>query len=75
MEASSKLTSKFQATIPKAIRERLGIGKGDVIVFDLHHEHVIVRKATPLDLEYLSGIESNMSEWDSPEDQEAYRDL
>ena len=39
------LTSKSQVTIPKAARERLGIGPGDTVEFVLVGDHVEVRPA------------------------------
>ena len=75
MKSMSKLTSKYQATIPKSVREKLGLTKGDVVVFDVFHEHVIVTKAAPLDLEYLASVQGTLGEWNSKNDEEAYRDL
>jgi antitoxin PrlF len=40
---SSKLTSKYQATIPAAVRESLSLGKGDEIVFDMSGDEVVMR--------------------------------
>ena len=36
---------------------------------------VRTRKAEPLDLEFLSAVEANLTEWDSPSDDYAYCDL
>lgn len=36
-------TSKGQVTLPKEIRERLGIERGDKLLFELHGEEVIMR--------------------------------
>lgn len=76
MKAVSKLTVKYQATIPREIRERLGLTSGDHVLFETDdHQHVIVRKAVPADLEYLRSVERTLSEWESDEDEEAYGDL
>ena len=76
MKASkSKLTSKYQTTIPKEVRELLLLKKGDEVVFEIDDGQVLIRKATPLDLEYLSSIESTLSEWNSENDEDAYRNL
>ena len=40
----STVTQKGQVTIPKKIREVLGVKKGDEIIFEIEHEKVIVRK-------------------------------
>jgi len=74
--AFSKLTSKFQATIPKQVREALNVKAGDSIVFELLADgKVVVRKQHPLDLEYTKSLESTLSEWESDIDDEDYKDL
>lgn len=72
---ASKLTSKFQATIPTDVREQLGLKSGDIIVFRLKDGAVVLEKATPLDRDFARYISATLSEWDSDEDEEAYRDL
>ncbi|HKY63732.1 MAG TPA: AbrB/MazE/SpoVT family DNA-binding domain-containing protein [bacterium] len=74
MEAS-KLTSKFQATVPKNVRDFLGLEKGDLIGFELKKGQVTVRKISPLDWAFARSLESTFNEWQSANDEEAYRDL
>ncbi|MBV8200562.1 MAG: AbrB/MazE/SpoVT family DNA-binding domain-containing protein [Acidobacteria bacterium] len=45
MIASAKLTSKFQVTIPAAVRRRLGIEAGDVVTLTVEGGEVILRAA------------------------------
>ena len=72
----SKLTSKYQATIPKEVRQELALGSHDRIVFEVKSNHtIVIRKLKPLDLEYLQAVSSTLSEWNSQEDNEAFRDL
>ena len=71
----SKLTSKYQATIPAAIRQRLHLKAGDVIVFDVSGEQVRIRKAQKIDLQFANAIAPTLTEWESAADDEAYRDL
>ena len=73
--AKSKLTTKYQATIPQAVRDLLLLKKGDEVIFEIEGGQVVIRKATPLDLEYLSSVESTLSEWSSEHDEEAYKNL
>jgi antitoxin PrlF len=76
MSAIAKITSKGQTTIPREVRAALDVKPGDSIIWDVHDTgRVEVRRAHPLDLEFLGGLESTLSEWSSPEDDEAYRDL
>jgi len=72
----SKLTTKFQATIPQDVRARLKLKAGDRIIFEVKKDNRIeVRKAMPLDLEYLKSLEATLGEWNSENDEEAFRDL
>jgi bifunctional DNA-binding transcriptional regulator/antitoxin component of YhaV-PrlF toxin-antitoxin module len=73
--ASSKLTSKYQATIPRPVRRVLGLARGDRIAFVVRKKEVRLKKFGPGDLEYLEAIEPVMSEWTSHQDEEAYRKL
>jgi AbrB family looped-hinge helix DNA binding protein len=76
VEAVAKVTAKGQTTIPKEVREALGIGPGDLIVWELSPgKKAVVRRAQPWDFEYLRAVEGTLSEWTSPADEEAYRDL
>lgn len=73
---SSKLTQKYQATIPEVIRKHLHLKKKDRLVYELMSDGtVVVRKQTPLDLEYLKAIESTLTEWNSEDDEQAYKHL
>ena len=54
---TSKLTRKGQVTVPKRVRDALGAGPDDTLVWH-------------------AALSSTLAdEWESPEDQEAFRDL
>lgn len=72
---TSKVTQKYQATIPQAIREKLAIQKGDRIIFEIENEKVVLKKLSPLDWEYLESVSATLSEWSSEADEKAYSDL
>lgn len=46
MEAAAKVTSKGQVTIPKAVREALGLKEGDSVLFRLEGDRAVIA-ATP----------------------------
>lgn len=72
----SKLTSKFQATIPQEIRKLLNLKSGDRVIFEIKLDNrVEIRKATQLDFVYLKSLNSTLSEWGSKNDEEDYCDL
>jgi AbrB family looped-hinge helix DNA binding protein len=74
--ASSRLTTKGQATIPLSVRKRLHLAPGDAVIFEESEPGTVrIRKAEPLDLEFLSSLEKTLSEWNSENDDRAYRDL
>ena len=73
---SSKLTSKFQATIPKEIRQALKLQANDYVSFQVLKDGSIkIAKLKPLDREYYKSIESTFNEWNSPEDDDAFEHL
>ncbi len=73
--AISKLTRKYQATIPAPVRDVLRLEAGDSIAFEIEEEQIRLRKASPVDLEFAGALEGTLNEWNQPEDEEAYRDL
>lgn len=76
MPAIAKITSKGQTTIPVDIRTALRVGPGDLLLWEVAEEGVArVRRVQPLDLDYLEAVQGTLSEWASPNDEEAYRDL
>ncbi len=75
---SSKLTKKYQATIPEPVRKVLGLAPGDSVAFDINEESekVILRKATVLDTHFARAVEETLaSEWLSKYDEQAYHGL
>ena len=72
---ASKVTSKFQTTIPSDIRKQLGIKQGDMVAFEIENGKVVLRRVSPVDIEYVKALAGSLSEWASENDEEAYRDL
>lgn len=72
----SRLTSKSQATVPAGVRKKLNLKPGDTVIFEESETGTVsIRKAEPLDIDFLSALESTLSEWNSDNDDRAYRDL
>lgn len=72
---TSKVTQKYQATIPQVIREKLAIEKGDRVIFEIENEKVVLKKLAIPDWEYLESVSASLSEWSSAADEAAYNDL
>ena len=61
MEVSvGSITTKGQVTIPKDIREALGLREGDRVIFIIEGERAVIRKVTD---EKLSEILSRQKPW------------
>ena len=72
---ASTLTTKGQATIPAEIREALHLKPGDKIAFEITDHKAIISKIEPFDYYYHQALSKTLSEWESPEDDDAYNDL
>ena len=72
---TSKLTKKYQATVPEAVRKKLNLNAGDIIAFEIDNDIIRLRKARPIDIEFSNALVPTLNEWNSPYDEEAYDDL
>ena len=72
---SSKVTEKYQATIPHNVRNFLHLKKGDRVMFKIEQDQVVLNKLPYADHEYLDSLSNVLVEWSSLEDEEAYNDL
>jgi len=41
---TSKVTRKFQATVPKAVRKLLSLGDGDLLVFLKNRDEIVLKR-------------------------------
>ena len=71
----SRITARGQTTIPKRVRDAIGLNANDVISFEVEDDHLIVRKVIRAQDDYLQGLSATLGEWASPEDEDAWRDL
>ena len=71
----AKITARGQTTIPKGIREAANLAGGDVIAFEIEGDHLRVYKVISGRDDWLDGVSKGLSEWNSPEDEEAWREL
>jgi len=69
------ITAKGQMTIPKAVREAARLAEGDRVVVVVEEGRIILRKLEQPADPWLAGLETTLEAWDSPEDEEAWRDL
>jgi len=74
-ETFSRMDCRGRVTIPKRIRESVGIRPGDLLAFERIGKELRVRRVSPDSDEYLHAVGETMSEWSSKEDESAWRDL
>ena len=75
MLQTSKLTSKFQTTVPTSVRKVLQLKAGDMVGFEIVGNEVKLRRATPLDMAFTQALEGTLPEWSSKADEQAFKDL
>jgi AbrB family looped-hinge helix DNA binding protein len=78
MATVTRLTTKHQTTIPVEVRRALALRAGDQVEFSVEGSIVTLRKAEPRlsdDLVFRLVQAHAMCDWDTPEDDGAFRDL
>lgn len=68
----SRVSSKSQTVIPKAVREKLGLHPGDILRYRFKAEGVVIERASS---EADDDPFAVFSEWASEADEKAYRGL
>ena len=72
----SALTSKYQATIPKQVRETLHLESGDRVEFLIAHDGAVRLRKAPEPESELQSLEATLAaEWSSDDDDAAYAGL
>lgn len=64
----STISKKGQTTIPSEVRKLLHLDHGDVIKYEVEEKGVRIQKIDGIDLKWAKAIESTLTEWSGPED-------
>ena len=72
---TSKLSSKGQVTIPMEVREKAGLEPGHLVTYEVKDGVIILKRVEPFDAAFHEALSKTLDEWNSPEDEEAFRDL
>lgn len=62
MASDVKVSSKFQVVIPREIRERMGLERGDELTVDLDGETIVMRRKPKNFTRYMQGLHKEV--WD-----------
>jgi antitoxin PrlF len=68
----ARLSTKSQTVIPKAVRDKLGVGPGDSVEFEMRDGEVLIRRAPATERVDPFAV---FHEWSSDADEEAFADL
>jgi AbrB family looped-hinge helix DNA binding protein len=71
----SKISSKGQVTLPKEVREAVGLHPGDMIAYEVKDGVIVLRHVEPFDAAFHAALSNTLDEWATPEDDKAFRDL
>jgi antitoxin PrlF len=67
----SKITSKSQTVIPRAVRDQLGLRPGDKLRYEITKQGILIEKSAPIEDDPFTVF----SEWAGEADEKAFRDL
>ena len=71
----SKITTRGRTTIPRRMRDAIGLREGDLVAFSHRGDHLVLRKVEVASGAHGDGVSGAMSEWESAADEDAWRDL
>ena len=63
-----RITAKSQTTIPRAVREALGVGPGDSVAYEIRKGEVVMKRVTKLPKDMFLANFSTFTEWSSEAD-------
>ncbi len=71
----SRISTKGQISIPKKIRETLGVKPGDLIAYETENGVVMLKRVDPFDIAFHTALSDTLDEWNSTEDDNAFKNL
>ena len=72
---SGKLTIKHQVTIPRDVRQALGLKAGDEVSFALEDGRAVLMKVDRAEIEWSRFLQAQMPEWDDPQEDAYWAEL
>ena len=71
----SRISSKGQVTLPKRVRDAIGVRPGDAVAYEVASGVVTLRRVAPFDMAFHVAVGQTLDEWASPEDDDAFNGL
>ena len=71
----SRISTKGQITIPKKIRETIGVKPGDLVAYEIDKGVVTLKRVEPFDFALHTALSETLDEWASSEDDNAFKNL
>lgn len=76
MTAQAQIMGDGRTIVPPEVCAALALEPGDVLEWEVDTlGRVQVRRAPAIDNAYHSALSATLTEWESPQDEKAYRDL
>ena len=75
MRLTGKVTRNGRTTLPREVRERLGLRPGDSLVYEVDDEGVWLHRLAADEAAYRRAVQATLSKWDGPEDEAASASL
>ena len=72
---TNRISSKGQVTLPKRVRQTLGAKPGDLIAYEIEGNVVTLKRVDPFDAAFHAALSQTLGEWNTAEDEEAFRGL
>lgn len=69
---TSRITSKAQTTIPRPVRQALGLQEGDTLAYEIRDGMVVLSR---VERDTIDDPFTHFDEWDGAADRRAYADL
>lgn len=72
----SRLSPKSQITVPKRVRDAIGLHAGDSVAYEIRKSGVVeLKRVDPFDAAFHAAVSKTLDEWATPEDDRAFGDL
>lgn len=70
-----RLSRKGQVTLPKELREIVGLSPGDLVVYSIDNGQITIKRLESFDTKFHNAVADTLEEWGTSEDDEAFNDL